>query len=139
MTEVIKPFNVINPIDFIDNKVKLDQFYQRLNNHWHTKNGGEHIYQGSTDLYRLADSQAVGVGVILRIWQTELPEMLMVTKLGLMPLSRFGNPSNLLVPPFSELDNNPLLKSRLHHWNIEGFNLVKDEEIIIEIESSKNA
>jgi hypothetical protein len=125
MPETLVP-GLINPLDLEDSE--RDEYIQRLQSAWYIEDQVPQDYIGSRDLIRLIKEKAVGVGVVIRFWQKDLPEFNALTLHGLMPLRGFnGDSSTIIKYPFTRLDRDPM--GHPYHWNIEGYELITNREV----------
>lgn len=111
-------FNPINPLDLADQQ--LSDYLKRFSQARYLEGITPKEYSGSADLLRLVQVRAIGIGTIIRIWQTELPEFNLLTHRGLLDLrnAEIGI-VRVIPPPFSELDTN--YNNRPYRWNIEDY------------------
>src|SRR5688500_10193091 len=127
MTQESAEFNPVNPLDLDEDK--QDIYFERLDEAQYIEGNPASVqdYVGSKDLLRLVRDQVIGVGVIIRFWQTNLPEFNSLTRYGLIPRGFNGDRSRIIAPPFQRLDYGPM--GRPYHWNIEGYELITNAEV----------
>lgn len=87
-------------------------------------------YHGSGDLIRLIQEQVVGVGAIIRIWDTDLAEYHVISRRGLIPVhhpSMVIDKTKIILPPYGRLDTD--FFGHPYPWNIEDHEFYSDAEI----------
>ncbi len=86
-------------------------------------------FKGSRPLIKLIQKGEVGVGVLIRIWQTDLPEVQWLTHRGLIPYPPEKYRPIVMSFPFSGLDHDPYSGGVPYKWNIEGLDFIANETI----------
>jgi hypothetical protein len=120
-------FNPVNPLELEEDELNL--YFQRFRKAWYLDDSHDvpQTYRGSSDLINLVNQQSMGVGAIIRFWQTDLAEFYIVTHKGLLPRRFNGDEKDVIKPPFTRLDTDH--KGIPYAWNIEAHELLKREDI----------